>query len=260
MNPVPSPSLDEIRAISDIVDDPPYSHIDFVLVAKNETLRLPALLAHVRPYFDRMVVAVQRSSDDTEQIARKWANVIIRDFDHGYGDASMPTIQRHVKARWAFRVDADEWPSLRLLQSLSNATWWADHESAQGIWIPYRSSVEGMPYEQQHSHLRIWDNILPWPALLHSRPNPDSSILWREGFIDHAKSLDEFVEGYLSYLRIGRENTQWTEHNVSQLQNACRAAAERYGWSHVTERPWWPQVVAEAFGGQDPSASDRAAD
>jgi glycosyltransferase involved in cell wall biosynthesis len=255
VNPVPSPSIGDVRALSGILDDPPYSHVDFVLVAKNESARLPALLARVRPYFERVVVAVQQSHDDTEQIARKWANVVIRDYDHGFGDASMPHLQRHVRARWAFRVDADEWPSSALLWSLSNATWWADHEHAQGIWIPYRSSVEDMPYNDPHSHLRLWENGVVWPAFLHSRPHPDNNILWTTGFIDHSKSLDEFVEGYLSYLRIGRDNEGWTEHNLSQLQNATRAAAERYGWSHVTGRPWWPQVVAEAFNGEDPSAT-----
>jgi hypothetical protein len=99
--------------------------------------------------------------------------------------------------------------------------------------------------------------MVPWPPLLHSRPNPDHQILWPTGYIDHSKSLDEFVDGYLSYLRIGRDNPSWTEHNLSQLQNVCRAAAGRYGWAHVTQRPWWPEVVAEAFNGEDPSAADR---
>jgi hypothetical protein len=112
-----------------------------------------------------------------------------------------------------------------------------------------------MPYNDPHSHLRLWENGVVWPAFLHSRPHPDNNILWTTGFIDHSQSLDEFVEGYLSYLRIGRDNEGWTEHNLSQLQNATRAAAERYGWSHVTGRPWWPQVVAEAFNGEDPSAT-----
>jgi Glycosyl transferase family 2 len=253
MNPTPSPPLDEVRALSGIDDVPPYTHITFVLVARNEEARLPALLAYVRPFFERMVVAVQTSHDGTEQIARDWADKILRDEPSGYGDSSMPLLQRNVESRWAIRLDADEWPSEDLLGSLSSATWWAQYKGASGIWIPYISSVEDMPYEQQHSHLRLWENDVRWPPLLHSRPNPVGNILWQTGHITHAKTLDEFVEGYLSYLRVGRDSPGWTEHNVSQLQNATRAAAERYGWSHVTERTWWPQVVEEAFNGEDPS-------
>lgn len=253
MNPVPSPTHWEVAEASGIRDEPPYSHIDFVLVAHNEHGRLDELLRYVRPYFSRMIVAVQASTDNTEEIARRWADEVVLDDHHGYGDASMPLLQAQVRARWAFRVDADEFPMQELLTSLSCATWWAQHEGARGIWIPYSSLVEGMAYEQQHSHLRIWENDVPWPPLLHSRPNPEHQVLWQTGKIIHDKTLDEFVDGYLSYLRVGRDNAQWTEHNLSQLQGACRAAAERYGWSHVTQRPWWPEVVKEAFNGEDPA-------
>lgn len=253
MNPRPAPPVSDVRRLSQIVDEPPYTHITFVLVAHNEERRLGALLATVRPYFERMVVAVQRSSDRSGEIAQTYADHVVWDEHHGFGDASMPAIMRQVHSRWALRIDADEMPSIDLMMSLSSATWWAEHEGAGGVWIPYHSSVEGMPYEQQHSHLRLWSTRWGWPPLLHSRPNPEGQILWQTGFIDHHKTLDEFVDGYLSYLRVGRNNPGWTEHNLSQLQNVCLAAAERYGWSHVTERRWWPEVLKEAFNGEDPS-------
>jgi hypothetical protein len=255
IDPRPAPTIIEVRRESGIIDDPPYSHITLVIVAHNEEARLPTLLERVRHHFTRVVIAVQRSSDSTEKIARKWADEVVLDEHHGFGDASMPKLMHKVRSRWAFRLDADEMPSPALLWTMSNATWWAEREGAQGIWIPYHSSVEGMVYEQEHSHLRLWETIVPWPPLLHSRPDPERQILWTTGRIDHTKTLDEFVDGYLSYLRVGRDNPSWTEHNLSQLQNVCRAAAARYGWSHVTQRPWWPEVVAEVFDGRDPSAT-----
>jgi hypothetical protein len=111
IDPRPAPTIIEVRRESGIIDDPPYSHITLVIVAHNEEARLPALLERVRHHFTRVVIAVQRSSDSTEKIARKWADEVVLDEHHGFGDASMPKLMHKVRSRWAFRLDADEMPS-----------------------------------------------------------------------------------------------------------------------------------------------------
>lgn len=216
------------------------------MVVWNDAERAEKLLKKVRPYFESLVVGVQESPDDTLAVASKYADVVVQDGHHGYGDATYgPLVLPRVRTWWAFKLDADEWPSDDLLGSLSNATYYADHvKHTQAVWIPFRSSVDGIEYEEQHSHLRLFHQSAGWPASLHSRPPIEDGILWSKGHIRHDRSLDEMVRDYLSYLEVGRGNTQHTEHNEMMIRSACGGTAAKKGWEYVKSHEWWPQVAA----------------
>lgn len=227
----------------------PYTHITFALVAWNEGERLDALLAHVRPYFNRVVVGVQQSDDDTLEIARRHADITIEDLHHGYGDATFgPKLLPMVNTLWTLKVDADEWPSEDLLVSLANATWWADHRvHTRGVWIPFRSSVDGVEYAEQHAHLRLFHTGAGWPAALHSRPPINDGILWQTGHIRHDRSLDELVQDYLRYLDKSGSNAGWIAHNKMMIRSACEGTAAVKGWEYVQSFPWWSKA-RKVFG------------
>lgn len=248
------PALDEIVAASGIPfpNGYPYSHIAFALVAWNEggeNSRLDALLAHVRPYFSKIVVGVQQSDDDTLEIARRYADVVIEDIHHGYGDATFgPKLLPECRTPWTLKVDADEFPSNDLLESLSNATWWADHKAkTRGVWIPFHSSVEGREYTEQHAHLRLFHTSVGWPAALHSRPNIQDGVLWQTGYIRHDRTLDELVQDYLRYLGLSGTNQGWIAHNKLMIRSACEGTAEVKGWDFVMGHEWWPKAQ-KVFG------------
>lgn len=245
-NPEPVPDLSEIVGPSGILfpNPVPYTHVTFALVAWNEEDRLPALLRRVRPFFSRIVVGVQESDDDTLAVARELADVVVEDQHWGFGDKTFgPKVLPEVKSRWTLKVDADEWPSDDLLESLSSATWYAENEAkTRGVWIPFRSSVEGIEYEEQHAHLRLFESASGWPALLHSRPPIQDGVLWQTGHIRHDRSLNELVADYLRYLEIGKANPQWTAHNRMMIRSAVRGTAEIKGWGYVKERNWWDDV------------------
>lgn len=250
-SPEPVPALDEITARSGIPypNALPYSHITFVLVAWMEEARLPALLTYVRPWFERIVVGVQESSDATLEIAEARADLVVKDLHHGYGDATFgPKLLPEVRTPWTLKVDADEWPSEDLLDSLSNATWWADHHvRTRGVWIPFRSSVEGQEYAEQHAHLRLFHTKAGWPAALHSRPPIQDGILWQTGHIRHDRTLDELVQDYLRYLGKSGSNAGWTAHNKMMIRAACESTAAAKGWDFVQSFEWWPQAQ-KVFG------------
>lgn len=246
--PVPAPEIEHIVRASGIEypNGHPYTHISFAMVVWNDEGRARKLLEYIRPWFANVVVGVQDSPDGTLAVAREIADIVVEDAHQGYGDATFgPKVLPRVRSPWTLKLDADEWPSEDLLGSLSNATWYGDHEAhVRGIWIPFRSSVDGAEYSEQHSHLRLFHTSVGWPAMLHSTPPIADGALWSKGHIRHDRSLDELVRDYLRYLQVGRGNAQWTEHNELMIRSACIGVADKKGWEYVRSHEWWPQVEA----------------
>ena len=246
--------LSEIEVASGIVvpNQIPYSHITVALVAWNEQSRLGRLLDWLRPFFETIAVGVQESVDATFLIAHEYADVLVLDRHHGFGDATFgPKLLPKVSTPWTFKVDCDEWPDEALLRSLSSATWYAESNGLDGIWVPFRSWVDGIEYTEQHGHLRLFRTGLGWPATLHSRPMTDRTAYWHTGYVRHERSLDEMMRDYLSYWRAGRGNPGWEAHNRLMMYHACRGTAEIKGWEYVKGFEWWPKVRDIAFAGEE---------
>lgn len=228
----------------------PYKHITAAMVVWNDQTRLHQLLDLLRPYFETLAVVVQQSEDKTLSVAREYADTVTTDAHRGYGDASFgPLLLPLIKTPWTFKVDVDEWPSLDLLESLRSATWLCEQrpETSDGAWIPFRSSVDGIEYEEQHGHLRLFKTQLGWPATLHSRPSTSHSLYWHTGHIRHDRTLDEMMQDYLRYWNVGRGNEGWDAHNKLMMYHACLGTAEKKGWDYVKAFDWWPRVEAIAF-------------
>lgn len=248
-------SLDLVTERSQIpVPNPgPYSHITVALVAWNEEARLERLLLHLRPYFEKIAIGVQKGTDRTAEIAAEYADILVYDDHRGYGDATFgPRLLPQVRAQWTFKVDCDEWPSVDLLETLSSATWFAESKGMDGVWVPFRSSVEGIEYDEQHAHLRLFQTRLGWPGTLHSRPMTSNTALWQTGYVRHDRSLDEMMQDYLRYWRVGRGNPGWDAHNALMMRSACHGTAVVKGWEFVQSFDWWPEVEAVAFTEEKP--------
>ena len=231
----------------------PYTHITAAFVVWNEEHRIGPLLDYLRPFFSTLGVVIQESTDQTERVVREFADIVVNDQHHGYGDASFgPRLLPHIRTPWTFKIDADEWPNEDLLRSLSCATWYAEHHELDGIWVPFHSSVDGIEYQEQHGHLRLFRTHIGWPNSLHSRPMIDNTAYWTTGYVRHDRSLDELERDYLRYYRIGQGNIQWTEHNALMMRSACIGTAAVKGWEYVKSHAWWPEVLAVAFGGEEP--------
>jgi hypothetical protein len=248
-NPPPAASLAEISVASGLpVPNPTPQNITFAIVAWNEAHRLEKLLTYVRPWFTTIAVVVQKSTDGTEEIARDLADVFVSDLHRGYGDASFgPVLLPLVRTAWTFKCDADEWPSEDLLNTLTSAAWYAQSEGRVGLWIPFRSAVDGIEYNEPHSHLRLFRTAIGWPGTLHSRPMTDNTFWWHTGYIRHNRTLDEMMQDYLRYWDVGRGNKGWEDHNRLMMYHACKGTAETKGWAYVKAFPWWPAVEAIAF-------------
>lgn len=231
----------------------PYSHITVALVAWNEEARIGKLLDWLRPFFKTVAVAVQESDDATFMVAKEFADILVLDRHHGFGDASFgPKLLPLVQTPWTFKVDCDESPDEDLLRSLSSATWYAENNGLSGLWIPFHSWVDDMEYVEQHSHLRLFRTEAGWPRYLHSRPPIENTAVWQTGHIDHRRTLDEMMQDYLRYWTAGRGNPGWEDHNRLMMFGACDAAGRKRGWDYVRAFSWWPQVEAIAFQEDQP--------
>lgn len=230
-----------------------YEDITFAIVVWNDAERLRALLEHVRPWFDKLAVVVQKSPDHTLGVAMDLADIVVVDKHHGFGDASFgPQLLPQIDTTWTFKVDCDEWPTEDLLNHLGTYVEEAEKQGVKGVWIPFRSWVEGNEYTEQHGHLRLFHTSLGWPATLHSRPPIENGLRGEVGFIEHRRTLDEMMSDYINYYRIGKGNPGWDAHNTLMMKSACSGVASRKGWKYVRSFPWWPDVRDAAFGGKEP--------
>jgi Glycosyl transferase family 2 len=229
----------------------PYTECTVVSVIWNEEARIGRLLGRLQSYFLRIAVCVQASSDRSFEIARNMAregDVVVADEHRGFAEASAHVLAPAVQTDWAFVVSADEWPSDDLLDSVRTLIGFADRHGYQAVWVPFRSTIEGVPFEEQHGHLRILRRELGWSPAMHTRPRAARSFWCPRGHIDHDRSLDELVRDYLRYLELGRGNPLWERHNTLMIRNACRTVAARHGWDCVIAHGWWPEVRGVVFG------------
>jgi hypothetical protein len=238
------------------VDRHVYDDITLAIVVWNDAERLEKLLKYVRPWFKYVAVAVQRSPDDTLAVAKEYADILSEDEHRGFGDASFgPLLLPHIRTTWTFKVDADEWPTEQLLRNLGMLTMLAKEQGNRGVWVPFRSWMDGVEWEEQHSHLRLWHTNVPWPPMLHSRPMIDDTVeglRWQDfGCIEHRRSTDEMIQDYLNYYRVGLGNKNWEKHNKEMMRSACTGLADRKGWGRVRSYPWWPEVRDIAFEGKE---------
>lgn len=246
-------SLPEIVAQTGVTHPnvPPYEHVSALIVAWNEEMRIGGLIELLKGWFTDFVVCVQKSTDSTLDIARALLpeEMVIEDQHWGHGDHSFPMMVQRATTPWCFVVSCDEHPDLELLQSIRSATVYAelDRKRSEGVWFRFSSLIEGIEVPEQGQHLRLFKRYVGWPQTLHSRPPTTKAYLWPFGQFIHDRSLDEMVQDYLRYYRIGQGAPQWDNHNVTMMRDACVFVAKRYGWSYVTRYDWWPQVAALAF-------------
>lgn len=231
-----------------------YDNITATLVLHNEEPRAERLLATLRPHFATMIVGVQRSTDRTREIAAAFADVVVDDELHGFGDATFgPRVLPRVVTEWSFKVDGDEMPTDTLLANLGGAVAVAEAERRDGVWVPFRSWVDDIEWTEHHEHLRLFRTKIGWPGTLHSRPMTDNTnhLSMDQGWIEHRKSLDEHVRGYLIYLAKSGDHAGWINHNKDMIWHACAGTAEVKGWDYVKAHPWWPEVEAVVFASRN---------
>jgi hypothetical protein len=223
--------------------------------------RLEKLLAYVRPWFGTIIAVVQESPDNTLEVARKYANVVVEDPWLGHGNPSIHKAVSLATTKFVFVVSDDEWPTEELLYSFQDLVGKLKEESKDGAWVHFTSTIDGLEFtKEQDGHLRFFRGGLNWPPTQHSRPMIDNTIFWTPpgAWVRHDRSLDEMMIDYLNRYDVGvRENIsdQQMTHNRAMMRNGCIGVADKKGWEYVTSFEWWPKILEVAFEGQAPDMS-----
>lgn len=88
------------------------------IIVRNEEYRLNLLLPTLKPYIDEIVVVDQQSVDNTLDVAKKYADVVLTDECHGQADASRQLAMDNSTQDWILTIDADEFMTNILAKEL----------------------------------------------------------------------------------------------------------------------------------------------
>lgn len=222
----------------------PWTDVTFAGVYWKEAARLPKLFKLVRPWFQHIVVGVQDSPDNTLEICRQNADVVVEDRHHGFAEPTFNKILAKVQTPWVFIISGDEQPSIDLLDSFQEMMEaWVRNPKIDAFWFKFKSSIDGFDFtSEQDGHVRMFRSNLAWPTTMHSGPSPQNAITWPIGHINHDRSLDEMIRDYLNYFRIGKGNSGWETHNKMMILEACLGVAKHKGMDYIKSFDWWSEV------------------
>jgi hypothetical protein len=235
----------------------PWKDVTFAGAYWNCGPRLEKLLKFVRPWFKTIIAVVQESPDNTLEVARKYADVVIEEPWMGRGDPSIHTAVEKVKTKWVFVISDDEMPTTELLHSFQDLVDELKAKGREGAWLHFASTIDGIDFtREQDQHLRFFAPHVGWPSTQHARPMTDNTIQWRPagGQIHHDRSLDEMITDYLRRYELGRRDATPDQqaHNQRMMRSAVEAVSRTKGEEYVTGFEWYPEVVRVAYGGNDP--------
>jgi glycosyltransferase involved in cell wall biosynthesis len=148
------------------------SRVSAVIVARNEAENLPACLATLGWAQEVIVVVDAASTDDTERIARRWADrVIVRPFDDFASQRNAAL--RLARGDWVFAIDADERATPELAAEIRRLLAGPSIPHS-GFRVPIKSTILGRPFSysgtQDDRPLRFFRRTLGrWVGEVHEK-------------------------------------------------------------------------------------------
>ncbi|MEY2460566.1 MAG: hypothetical protein QOG30_2396, partial [Acidimicrobiaceae bacterium] len=200
--------------------DSPSTRISLNVVVYNEEDRLEACLTDARDFVDEIVVVDQMSTDGTPEIAKRLADVYIRDVHHGHAEPSRELAASRSTGDWILILDADELMSDLLKAELRDLV----AGEADGYWIRKVNFVGGVE-KSTILHYRLVRKsrvrFNPGPHGGADALSDNVGRFERIGII-HEKSVDEQLYDDARYERLAQEEDaptsskrNWLSHNLT---------------------------------------------
>jgi glycosyltransferase involved in cell wall biosynthesis len=115
--------------------------VSVVIVAYNEAARLKYMLPYIKQFFGEVIVGVQKSIDDTYEIASEFADVVIPNLPNiGYPEPHRNLCFDVAGNEWVLILDADELPSERFISECDELM----KAGFDGYYLPRRNTVDGI--------------------------------------------------------------------------------------------------------------------
>lgn len=150
----------------------PTRTVSLCMIVKNEEALLGRLLRHVGPYVDEMIVVDTGSTDATASVAKQCGARVLRStVDDGFSAARNVGIEV-ASSDWILWVDADEWPTKRLLVWVRTFLESPLREQYDSVYVSRENRIDGRllndgrAYEQ---HIRLFRDYMRVEGMLHEQ-------------------------------------------------------------------------------------------
>lgn len=169
--------------------------IGLTIVAWNEGHRLAETIQLHRPLVDQVVVVVQQSPDNTLEVARQYADIVIEHPHYGYCEASRQAASDACACDWQLTLDADE----RLTPEFTAVMRSLTVQRPRGYRLRRRHYLDGSHHWEGDGQHRFYhrSNVV-FLDEIHTEPQAKDwgkvetwgDPMWAIG-IDHYKSMSE---------------------------------------------------------------------
>lgn len=142
------------------------------MLVKDEQELLPALLDHLKPWVQEMVIVDTGSTDNTVVICKeRGATVVSKPLDHDFAAARNAGLEL-ITEPWVFQVDADEWPEDALLCYMARFLE-APAKYVDALLVRRHNLIDGQPIGERtyEWHPRVFRNTLRFEGAIHERLN-----------------------------------------------------------------------------------------
>ncbi len=184
--------------------------LTFCGVFRNEQDRIRYVLDIGKALCKDMVIVVQESSDNTLKICKEYTQTVIERPSES-PEESKDYIMENVKTPWTFWLDADEMPSVELIDYLS---YFSPPGEYDGIKFPRINYINGLRIEAnqgEDEQYRLMANSVRWKPLVQGRRIHIHPI------IQQTLSLGFPLYHHRTLEKIERQTKRWNELEKSTV-------------------------------------------
>lgn len=173
--------------------------VALTMVVHNESERLEEMIDFHRPFVDEIVIAVQKSDDNTLEIAKRLADKVIETPCVGYCEADREKVHALVDSDWELCLDADEYLTHECMVEFRNLI----TKPYDGYSLKRRLFIDGeKKFEGDYQHRLYRKDRVKFLNELHTEPQPlNRNCVFCPEYvaINHIKTMNEVIEDESRY-------------------------------------------------------------
>lgn len=191
------------------------NYITFCAVLRNEEINARRILDIGSKLCRRMVIAVQESDDNTLKICQDYPATIIQRPSES-PEESRDFIMEQVKTPWTFWLDADEFPSLSVINTIERFEPWliAGSDAMSFVRINYVNGITVTGGQDKDKQFRLLKSDVRW------NPKQQGRRIHIYPQVKNPIHSDKEIYHYRTLEKIKRQTERWNELEKS-TQKAC---------------------------------------
>ena len=202
------------------------------MVIANEEENLRELLPLVKPYVDEIIIVNQDSTDNTLSVCSEFGAKVFNKTRKFLADIDRNFCYQMATGDWIFALDADERPSIKLLENLRKQT---ENPDVDCYWFAFDNKVDGIDISDilgQEYHPRLWrKNYLQWSDRAHTWPQmPNIKQAFISAPVQHYRTLQRIEQVHaLRKQAIAPQNQMLEERFLNSVRQKIKAVKGENG-------------------------------